>query len=627
MTGPFRISRRAFVGALAGSVPAFHLAGAQGALPAVQVAVPDVERHGMSSFGDLKYPPDFAHFDYVNPQAPRGGRLSNVGSSIAFNQEFNTFNSLNMYILKGTGAQGMDMTFAALMLSSQDEPDSMYGLAAQSVAISADGLIYRFRIRPEASFHDGSKLTAEDVAFSILILRDKGHPLVAQPLSWVEDASFDGEVVSVRFKPGRPRDMPLMVAGLPIFSKAYYTGQPFDESTLKEPLGSGAYKVSKFEVGRFIEYERVADWWANGLPTTTGQYNFDTVRYEYYRDRDVAFEGFKGGSYLFREDFTSRQWARGYDFPAVKDGRVVKDEIPDGSPSGAQGWFFNVRRDKFSDPRVREAIVLAFDFEWINQNIMFGSYERTASFFENSPLKAQGKPDAAELALLEPHRDKLSPAVFGEAVVPPTSDGSGRDRNNLRRAIQLLRDAGWTNKGGKLTNAAGQPFTIEFLDFDPGLEPHISSFIKNLAPLGISAVIRRVDPTQFQSRVQDFDFDIVSRRYVMSMTPGESLRLIFGSEAARTKGSNNLPGIADPVVDALIDSATKAETRDELVVACKAIDRVIRAGHYWVPAWYKPSHWLAYWDVYDRPKVKPTFGRGVLETWWWNPDKAKKIGL
>ncbi len=627
MSAPFRISRRAFVGALAGSIPALHMARSQGAPEPAAAAVPDVERHGMSAFGDLKYPPDFAHFDYVNPDAPRGGLLSQVGPSVAYNQEFNTFNSLNMFILKGTGAQGMELTFATLMSGSLDEPDSLYGLVARSVAISEDGLAYRFRIRPEAAFHDGAPITAGDAAFSIEALRDKGHPLVSQQLRWIEAVSAEDDVVTVRFKAGRSRDLPLLVAGLPVLSKAYYDTQPFDESTLKEPLGSGPYKVARFEPGRFIEYARVADWWGDGVPAVKGQYNFERVRYEYYRDRDVAFEGFKGGSYLFREDFTSKQWARGYDFPAVKDGRVVKDEVPDGSPSGAQGWFFNVRRDKFKDVRVREALMLAFDFEWINQNIMFGSYKRTASFFENSPLKAEGAPSPEELALLEPHRDRLSPAVFGEAVTPPVSDGSGRDRTLLRRAIQLLKEAGWSNEGGRLTNGKGEAFTIEILDFDPGLEPHLNAYIANLKALGVAASIRRVDPAQFQARVNDFDFDVMSRRYVMSMTPGESLQLVFGSEAAGTKGSRNLSGIADPVVDALIEVAIKAETRETLVTACKALDRVIRAGHYWVPAWYKPTHWFAYWDAYDRPQVKPPYGRAVLETWWWDEAKAKKIGL
>lgn len=627
MSALFRISRRAFVGALAGSIPALHMARPQGAPEPAAVAVPDLERHGMSAFGDLKYPPDFAHFDYVNPDAPRGGLLSQVGPSVAYNQEFNTFNSLNMFILKGTGAQGMELTFATLMSGSLDEPDSLYGLVARSVAISEDGLAYRFRIRPEAAFHDGAPITAADAAFSIETLRDKGHPLVSQQLRWIEAVSAEGDVVTVRFKAGRSRDLPLLVAGLPVLSKAYYETQPFDESTLKEPLGSGPYKVARFEPGRFIEYARVADWWGDGVPAVKGQYNFERVRYEYYRDRDVAFEGFKGGSYLFREDFTSKQWARGYDFPAVKDGRVVKDEVPDGSPSGAQGWFFNVRRDKFKDVRVREALMLAFDFEWINQNIMFGSYKRTASFFENSPLKAEGAPSPEELALLEPHRDRLSPTVFGEAVTPPVSDGSGRDRTLLRRAIQLLKEAGWTNSGGRLTNGKGEAFTIEILDFDPGLEPHLNAYITNLKALGVAASIRRVDPAQFQARVNDFDFDVMSRRYVMSMTPGESLQLVFGSEAAGTKGSLNLSGIADPVVDALIEVAIKAETRETLVTACKALDRVIRAGHYWVPAWYKGTHWFAYWDAYERPQVKPPYGRAVLETWWWDEAKAKRIGL
>jgi microcin C transport system substrate-binding protein len=620
------ISRRLFLGAVAGSLPAFHLARAQG----TPVSRFSEERHGMSSFGDLKYPAGFTHFGYVNPDAPKGGTFSQVGPVVLYNQEFNTFNSLNMFILKGAGAQGMELTFTALMTSALDEPDSLYGLAAQSVAISDDGLSYRFRIRPEARFHDGTPITAEDVAFTITTLREKGHPLVSQPLAWVEEAKAEGEgegAVVVRFRQGRPRDLPLLVGTLSILSKAYYDKKPFDESTLEAPLGSGPYRVERFEQGRFIEYARVEDWWGRDLAVNRGMWNFDRIRYEYYRDRDVAFEGFKGRSYLFREDFTSKQWARGYDFPAVKDGRVVKDEVPDGSPSGAQGWFFNTRRDKFKDVRVREALMLAFDFEWINQNIMFGSYRRTASFFENSPLKAEGAPTPEELALLEPHRAQLPAAVFGPAVTPPLSDGSGRDRKLLRQAGQLLKEAGWTSQNGRLANAKGEALTVEFLDFDPGLEPHINAYISNLKALGIEASIRRVDAAQFQARVNDFDFDVMSRRYSMSMTPGESLKLVFGSQGADVKGSRNLAGIADPVVDALVEVAIKAETRDTLVTACRALDRVIRAGHYWVPAWYKPSHWFAYWDVYDRPEIKPTFARGVMETWWWNAEKANKIGL
>src|SRR5712671_748084 len=325
------------------------------------------ETHGLSVFGDLKYAADFHHFDYVNVAAPQGGLFSLIPSSRAYNQSFFTFNSFNAYILKGEGAQGMDMTFVSLMARANDEPDAMYGLAAKSVRISPDKLTYRFTMRPEARFHDGLKLTAQDVAFSLNTLKEKGHPLIVVQLrDFVKAEAPDDATVIVTFAPKRARDVPLFVAGLPIFSKAYYATRPFDESTLDIPLGSGPYKVGKFEANRYIEFERVKDWWAADLPVNRGTYNFDNVRYEFYRDRDVAFEGFTGKNYLYREEFTARVWATRYDFPAVKDGRVKREILPDETPSGAQGWFINTRREKFKDPRVREALIHAFDFEWTN---------------------------------------------------------------------------------------------------------------------------------------------------------------------------------------------------------------------------------------------------------------------
>src|SRR6201997_3352737 len=319
------------------------------------------ERHGISAFGDLKYPPDFKHFDYVDPNAPKGGTFSQVGATRAFNQNFLTFNSLNIFILRGDGAQGMELTFASLMARANDEPDALYGLAARAVQISADGLTYRFLMRPGISFHDGSPLTAHDVAFSLKILKDKGHPIAQQSLRDLVGAeAADDATVVLRFAPKRARDVPLFAASLPIFSRDYYSKRPFDETTLEVPLGSGPYKVGRFEAGRYIEYERVKDWWGADLPVARGQNNFDILRYEYYRDREVAFEGFTAGSYLFREEFTSRTWATRYDFPAFKDGRVKREVLPDDTPSGAQGWFINTRRDKFKDRRVREALIDAF---------------------------------------------------------------------------------------------------------------------------------------------------------------------------------------------------------------------------------------------------------------------------
>ncbi len=450
----------------------------------VAVAADESETHGISYFGDLKYPADFKHFDYVNPGAPKGGVFSETVTSRLFNQNFLTFNSLNSFILKGDAAKAMELTFASLMTSAEDERDAMYGLAADKVRISADGLVHRYHIRPEARFHDGSKLTARDVAFSLNLLKEKGHPVITQHMRDVKGAEADDdEAVTIRFAEKRARDVPLFVASLPIFSRAYYGTHEFDQTTLDVPLGSGPYRVGRFEPGRYIEYQRVADWWGAKLPVNVGQYNFDTVRYEYYRDRDVGFEGFKAKSYLFREEFTSRTWATGYDFPAIRDGRVKRDQIPDNLPSGGQGWVFNMRRAKFANPRLREALNYAFDFEWTNKTIMYGAYKRTHSVFQNSDMMAQGLPGPEELKLLEPWRGRVPDQVFGEPFAPPASDGSGQDRALLRKASQMLQDAGFPIKNGKRVNANGEPVTIEFVEDDPQLQAHHGPLIKNLGTL------------------------------------------------------------------------------------------------------------------------------------------------
>jgi microcin C transport system substrate-binding protein len=585
-----------------------------------------IESHGLSAFGELAYPPDFSHFRYADPGAPKGGIFSQIGPDRAYNQNFLTFNSLNTFILKGDAAQGMEMTFATLMARSGDEPDAMYGLAASKVWRSADGLTYRFFIRPEAKFHDGTPLTAQDVAFSLNILKEKGHPLITQSLRDFTGAKADdGKSVTASFAPKRARDVPLLVAGLPIFSRTYYAAKPFDESTLDTPLGSGAYKVGRFEPGRFIEYDRVTDWWGADLPVARGVNNFDVLRFEYYRDRDVGFEGFSAQNYLFREEFTSRFWATRYDFPAVKDGRVKRDETPDDTLSGAQGWFINTRRPQFADPRLREALNDAFDFEWTNKTIMYGAYQRTVSMFQNSDMMAQGKPGPEETALLAPFRAELPNEVFAEPYSPPVSDGSGQDHALLRKAAQLLGEAGFTLQNGKRTLPDGRPVTIEFLIDEPSFEPHHMPFIRNLGTLGIDATLRVVDPVQYRARRDAFDFDITIDRFSFSSTPGDSLRSFLSSQAAALKGSNNLAGIASPVVDALIDAIVAAQSRPALVTACRALDRVIRAGRYWVPNWYKASHWIAYWDVFGRLPAQPRYFRGIPDTWWYDPIKAAKI--
>ncbi len=576
------------------------------------------ESHGMSAFGDLKYPADFHHFDYVNVKASKGGVFSTIPSGRAYNQSFQTFNSLNAYILKGDGAQGMGMTFATLMARAGDEPDAMYGFVAKSVAISPDGLTYRFTLRPEASFHDGSKLTARDAAFSLNILKTNGHPIITQQVrDMVKAEAVDDATLVVTFAAKRGRDVPLFVAGLPIFSQAYYTKRPFDESTLDIPLGSGPYKVSKFEVNRFVEFERVKGWWGAELPVNRGSSNFDAIRFDFYRDRDVAFEGFTGRSYLFREEFTSRIWNTRYDFPAITDGRVKRELLPDDTPSGAQGWFLNTRRDKFKDPRVREALGNAFDFEWTNKTIMYGAYVRTHSPFQNSDLMAVGPPSAEELALLEPFRGKVPDEVFGTPFMPPISDGSGQDRTLLRKAVQLLADAGCVIRDGKRLTPQGEPFRVEFLLDEPAFQAHHMPFIKNLGTLGIEASLRLVDPVQFRARRDDFDFDVVIERFGFSTVPGDSLRPYFSSQAAATKGSNNLAGMADPVIDSLVEQLIAADTRPKLVFAARALDRVIRAGRYWVPQWYANTHRLAYWDVFGHPANLPKYlGAGVPDLWW-----------
>ncbi|MDQ0468168.1 extracellular solute-binding protein [Labrys wisconsinensis] len=598
-------------------VLAFGVAGAAAALLPAGVRGQEVESHGLSTFGDLKYPRDFQALDYVNPHAPKGGTFSRQIEQLIGNQNFNSFDTLHIFCLRGDGAAGMDLCFASLMARANDEADALYGLAAESVIVSADRLIYRFRLRKNLTFHDGSPLTAEDCAWSFNTIKAKGHPYFAQPLhSFVVAVAEAPDMVRVTLAPGRGRSLPLLVATLPIFSKAWWAGRDFEQPSLDVPLSSGPYKVGRFQTGQSIDLERVKSWWGEALPIEVGTNNFDRLRWDYYRDRAVAFEAFKARNFLFREEFTSWIWANGYDFPAAKDNRVRRETLPDQTPSAAQGWFFNTRRPKFADPRVRQALGMAFDFEWTNKTIMFSSYARTVSFFQNSDMMASGKPSAEELALLEPYRDRLSPLVFGDAVLPPVSDGSGEDRTLLREAAGLLKQAGWSIDGGKLRNAKGEAFTIEFLDDDNSLERHTAPLIKNLSRLGIDANYRLVDTAQFQARADVFDFDMLVRRYSFGLTPGDDVVFTWSSRAAATNGSYNMAGIADPVVDALLQKIIAADSRDALDTVCRALDRVLRAGFYWIPQWSKPEHWLAYWDVFIHPETKPRYARGAPDIWW-----------
>jgi microcin C transport system substrate-binding protein len=587
----------------------------------------EAELHGLSTFGELGLPADFPHFPYVNPKAPKGGTLTIQIKRGSGNQSFDTFNTLNTFVLQGDGAAGMDACFDSLMSGSGDEPGTLYGLLAKSVAVSPDKLTYRFRLRPEARFHDGSRVTAADVAFSMNLLKAKGHPSYRLMLNELVSAKVESDDVFVsQLSPKRSRDLHLIVAGLPVFSEKFWSSRNFEASTLEAPLGSGAYKVGRFEQGRFIEFDRVADYWGRDLPVNIGVNNFDRVRWEYFRDRQVAFEAFKSGIITFQEEFTSRIWATGYDFPAIHDGRVRKEGLPKTEPIGSQGWIFNLRREKFVDPRIREALGLAFDFDWTNKNIMFSSFARMTSYFENSDSKAIGLPSPEELKLLEPFRGKVPDEVFGEPYLPPVSDGSGSDRALLRRADEMLRAAGCKRDGAVLKLPNGQPFEIEFLDSQGALQPHTQPFQANLKRLGINATSRIVDGAQYQRRLDEFDFDIISRALGGSSIPSDSLRIVYGSEAAKTRGSRNAGGVSDPAIDAMIEAIGQADSYAEVVVAAKCLDRVLRAGRYWIPMWWNPTEWLAYWDMFDRPQTKPKFGSGAPSIWWYDAVKAKRIG-
>jgi microcin C transport system substrate-binding protein len=595
--------------------------------PSGQEAPRFSESWGLSTFGDLSLPENFSSFRYVNPAAPKGGLLSIQITGTVGNQTFDTFDTFNIFSFRGDGAAGMESTFDSLMSGTLDEPDAVYGLLAGKVAVSSDKLIYRFFLRPEARFHDGSTISAADVAFSLNILKTQGHPIYRLQLKELEScvATAD-DLVEVRFSPRRARDLHLLVAGLPIFSEAWWNGRDFQASTLEAPLGSGPYRLGKWEQGQYVLYERVRDYWGTRLPVNIGLNNFDQVKYSYYRDRTPAFEDFKAGRLNYHEEFTAKYWALSYDFPAVHEGKVIKESIRNGAPHAIQGWYFNTRRRKFADPRIREALNYAFDFEWTNRNIMFSAYKRLVSFFSTPDTEAVGAPGPDEMKLLDPLRSKVSPRVFQPAWDPPVSDGSGSDRALLRRAFNLLVSAGCKRQGERLLLPDGSPFTIEFLDDTAALQPHFQVLQANLHRLGIEATSRIVDAAQYKSRLDAFDFDFVVLALGGSYTPGQELQQLYSSEAARTPGSRNLAGVSDPAVDALVEIIAHAPSREELSVGCRALDRLLRVGFYWIPMWYKSDSLIAYWDEFARPAAPPKFGTGAPGVWWWDADKAKARG-
>ncbi|TDI62824.1 MAG: ABC transporter substrate-binding protein [Alphaproteobacteria bacterium] len=584
--------------------------------------------HGLSAFGDLKYGPDFQHLDYVNPVAPEGGTLSLIHS-----QNKTSFDSLNPFILAGEAPQGIgrreprSLVYDSLMSRAHDEPDAVYGLVAESAELAADQTWVIFTLRPEARWHDGTPMTAHDVVWTHYTKMEKGHPRYALVLRDVLKVEALGDhQVKYTFKPdGALRDLALAVATLPILSKSYYESHVFEKPTIKPPLTSGPYTFGKVIAGQSITYDRVPDYWAKDLPINVGRFNFDHVRFEYFRERTIGLEAFLAGGYTLREENTSKMWARAYQGPNVDAGLIQRMETPNNRPAGAQAFYINVRRDKFKDIRVRQALDLAFDYEWTNRAIFYGAYERGGSIFDNSTLKATGVPEGAELALLEPFRANLPTEVFGPAFVPPVTDGTGNNRIQMRQAALLLRDAGWRVVDGVLVNPDGEPLEIEFLDLGESFIRVVNPYIENLKRLGIRATARIVDSAQYQRRMEDFDFDITTRRFVMRQTPGIDQRNMWSSRAARTKGSFNIAGIDDTVVDAMIDHIINAKDRDALIAAARALDRIIMHGHYTIPQWYKKVYSLAYWDRFSWPDTKPKYSRGIIDTWWFDADKSAAV--
>jgi microcin C transport system substrate-binding protein len=585
--------------------------------------------HGLSIFGNLKYPPDFKQFDYLDAGAPKGGRMNFQPPNWVMNQSTQTFNTLNSFVLKGDAPPRMELTFDTLMTRAYDEADAIYGLVAASVDVSDDLSTYTFHLRPEAKFRDGSPLTAEDVAFSLDLIKAKGHPNLSEPLQPMTKAeASDAHTLVVTLSAERNRQTILSVAGdVPIFSKAYYTAHEFDSSSLDVPLGSGAYTVGTMGAGRYIEYARVADYWGKDLPVNVGSSNFDAIRIDFFTERQTAFEAFKKGDITFREEFTSITWAQGYDFPAVAAGKVKKTtEFPSEKRPALQGFYINTRKAKFSDPRTREAIALCFDFEWSNPNLFFSSYTRLASLFGSSDFAATGPADAAETAILAPFAKDLPADILGAPYVPPKTDGSGRDRAILKQASDLLAAAGWKQIGNEIVDSEGAPFEIEVLIDAQVYERILLPFANNLKSLGIAATVRQVDPAQYTSRENGFDYDIVLEAFSFSPTPLEGLEQFYSSKSAGQGGSRNYAGIREPAVDAALAMLPQVDSRDALITITHAIDRVVRARHYWIPAWYLANHRVAYWDVFGHPPTKPDYGFYPETTWWFDGDRAKAIG-
>lgn len=563
-----------------------------------------------------KYPAGFSHFSYVNPDAPKGGEL------VLPNPDRRTsFDSFNPFVIKGTAAPGLSpLVFESLAVASLDEPASIYGLLAEDMQMASDGLSATFRLNPAARFNNGDPVLAADIKHSFDTLTSKAaSPVYRSALAEVAGADvLDARTVRYRFVRPNP-ELPLTVASLPVFSRKWGAGKPLEQIVLDMPIGSGPYAIARYDLGRNLSYQRRADYWAANHPVRRGQFNFGRITYRFYKDDVAKLEAFKAGEFDFLVEYSARNWSRQYVGPKFRSGELRKQAFAHHNTAGMQGFVLNIRKPQFADKRVRQALGLALDFEWLNRQLFYGQYVRIDSFYSNGELAAQGLPSPAELALLEPLRARLDPAVFGPAPVPPITTPPDSLRNNLRRARDLLAQAGWTYRDGALRNARGEPFVFEWLDDGGSMGRVFAVYERNLAKLGITVKTRQVDYALYQRRLDDFDFDLISLRFGDTQSPGIELYDYYGSKAATEKGSSNVIGIKDPAVDRLIDAVVNSQTRAERVTAVHALDRVLRHGYYIIPHWYSATHRAAWKNRLAYPPNLPLYydaAGWMLATWW-----------
>jgi peptide/nickel transport system substrate-binding protein len=572
---------------------------------------------GIAMHGAPLEPHDFSHFPYVNPLAPKGGR-------IVFGVQ-GSFDSLNPLIVKGTSAEGVrDYLFESLLARAYDEPFSLYGLIAETEETPPDRSYVEFGLREGAKFSDGTPISVDDVLFSYALLRDHGRPNHRSYYQKVTRAEQTGpRKVRFTFDGSGDREMPLIMGLMPVLPHHLIDADSFEKTTLVPPIGSGPYTIAAVEPGKSITFKRDPNYWGTDLPVNRGQYNFDTIRFDYYRDASSMFEAFKSGLISLRGEDDPTRWTQGYDFPAVRDGRVIKDELPDGTPAGMSALVFNTRRPLFADARVRQALIQLFDFTWVNRTLYHGQYARTESYFARSDLSSHGRPaDARERALLAPYPDAVKPAIMDGSFALPESDGSGENREGRREALELLEQAGWQLKGGELVKTdTSEPFTFEIMAVTRAQERLLLTYAQALKQVGIEARIRQVDSTQYQQRKQTYDFDMIQYFWPVSLSPGNEQYFRFGSQAAATDGSFNYAGVRSPAVDAMIEALLAATTREDFVSAVRALDRVLLSGDYVVPLFHLPGQWVAYWRDLKRPDTTPLYGYRV-DSWWMEPAAA-----